>query len=82
MQRQCVYAELLADTEFQAVGDEKLAKERKGKAPDIRGFVVLGGVVQRCSSEHQRNAPDATAQGMSELDSLTSRVRRNSVYAV
>jgi hypothetical protein len=33
-----MYAEVLADTEFQAVGERKPVKERKGKAPARPGL--------------------------------------------
>jgi hypothetical protein len=38
MPGQCVYPILLADTESTVVGEKKLVKERKTKAPDVPGL--------------------------------------------
>jgi hypothetical protein len=37
LQGRCLYAELLADTEFQAVGDPELATAKKRQSPGMSG---------------------------------------------
>jgi hypothetical protein len=44
-------------------------------------FLIFGEVLHSGPEEPKKNPPGATAQGMSELDSLLSRVHRNSVDA-
>jgi hypothetical protein len=47
MSGQCVYAELLADTEFQKIGKENWLKEIKGLGRDALGVFLWGSVVPR-----------------------------------
>jgi hypothetical protein len=53
----------------------------KGLGHNARGFLIFEEVLHYGLEEPKKNAPGAMAQGMSELDSLRTRVHRNSVDA-
>jgi hypothetical protein len=63
-------------------GRGERAKEMKKASGIMPGVFLIFGEVQHYGPEEpKKNAPGATAQGMSELDSLLSRVHHNSVDA-
>jgi hypothetical protein len=58
---------------------EKAMSKASGIMPGV--FLIFGEGLHYGPEEPKKNAPGATAQGMSELDSLLLRVHRNSVDA-